>query len=260
MPHMPERIVTKCPLCGSDTEVKWTVDCSHNADYNSAFNPKRVWRYCADCHHIHAENYPEDLTAAILSHVDPEYVEPTPMFVPLCADILNEVMEYVDAITPPTILDVGFGAGEMLMTADEMGMYCFGAEIRPEYRRLVKQLLPSTAPYIEDNIGAFVGKDTFDIIILGDVIEHVQDPVGMLKDVVSMLSRNGALWISTPNFDSAMARMAGVLDPMRGVCEHLNWFSKKSLDKMLMMVGLEPQTYRVSRHFNGCQERICVKA
>ena len=54
------------------------------------------------------------------------------------------------------------------------------------------------------------------------------------------------------------ARAAGASDPMRGVCEHINWFSKRSLEKLLDDVGLRPISYSISKHFNGCQEVWCV--
>jgi len=67
------------------------------------------------------------------------------------------------------------------------------------------------------------------------------------------------LYISTPNFESAFARTAGDQDWMRKVCEHINWFSRKSLYATLKRTGFEPMHYAVSRHYNGCMEVIARK-
>ena len=249
--HMPETITTTCPLCGADTEVKWRSDCSNNYDYNPNFNPVREWRYCAVCNHIHAGNYPEQLTEAIKGHIDEQYLAPDPQLYCLCSDVLNNM----DCGEDMSILDVGFGGGEMLLVANEMGLTCVGVDIRDEYVENLRRLLPDAllAKRLDD---AFA---KYDIIILGDILEHVEYTKTFLDIVMLSLADTGKLWISTPNFDSAFAKSAGVMDGMRGVCEHINWFSRESLDKLLGMVGLESISYRTSRHFQGCQERVCVR-
>ena len=47
----------------------------------------------------------------------------------------------------------------------------------------------------------------YDVIVMGDVLEHVIEPVKVLKKVKQMLKKDGILWISTPNYNSAYARM-----------------------------------------------------
>ena len=41
--------------------------------------------------------------------------------------------------------------------------------------------------------------DSFDLIILQDVIEHVNDPKSLLNSLLSLLKKNGVLYLSTPN-------------------------------------------------------------
>ena len=41
--------------------------------------------------------------------------------------------------------------------------------------------------------------DSFDLIILQDVIEHVSDPQSLLNSLLSLLKKNGILYLSTPN-------------------------------------------------------------
>lgn len=251
MTYLSERLVTTCPLCDEPTEFKWGSVCTSNADYNPNFNPSREWRYCKQCHHIHAGNIPVDLAGAITAHVDPQYMRPKPQLFPMYSDILNRL----DAQAGQSILDVGFGAGELLLVANEMGLLCEGCDIRQEYVDNLTQ--------IDDNMGLWCGGmcaiDLYDIITLGDVLEHVENPLEMLEQAHDKLEDSGYLWISTPNFDSAFSVVAGNHDAMRTVCEHINWFSKQSLDMALEMVGFKPISYDVSKHFNGCMERICVK-
>lgn len=42
-------------------------------------------------------------------------------------------------------------------------------------------------------------KDSYDVIIMADVIEHINDPVGFIRYYVRFLKENGIIIISTPN-------------------------------------------------------------
>lgn len=250
--YLPERFIKNCPLCDEPTEFKWGSVCTNNPDYNPNFNPSREWRWCKRCNHIHAGNVPVELEKAVTAHVDPQYLQPKPQLFSMYSDILNKL----DAQAGQSILDVGFGAGELLLVANEMGLECNGYELRAEYTR---------------NLCAVMGDDLFvassyiniddgvDIITLGDVLEHVADPLGLLEAAHDNLADGGYLWISTPNFESAFSVVADKRDPMRTVCEHINWFSKDSLDMALDMVGFKPISYDVSKHFVGVMERLCIK-
>jgi len=258
--HLPEHIQTSCPLCkNADKQViKWLADCSGNNDYNPAFNPRREWWYCPDCHHVYARNYPEDLTAAVRSHTDSQYMQPNPGRFALYSDLFNEIggpQLYIGA----KVLDVGFGAGEFLLTAHEMGFDCYGVDVRQEYCNRLLHLLPE-AHIACGTLGDAVAWKPFSMVSLGDVLEHALDPAILLAAANAMLTGSGGiLYISTPNFESAFARTAGDQDWMRKVCEHINWFSRKSLYATLKRTGFEPMHYAVSRHYNGCMEVIARK-
>ena len=99
----------------------------------------------------------------------------------------------------------------------------------------------------------------FDIIILGDVLEHVSNPIKMLKKVYSLLNNQGIVWISTPNFESAYSYILRDKDPMWRVCEHLNYFSYRSLKKILEKIGFDIVDYKFSQHYNGCMEVSAIK-
>ena len=62
--------------------------------------------------------------------------------------------------------------------------------------------------------------DTFDVVSMGDVIEHVPDPLATLRTVARILKPGGHVLISTPNVDSAAARFLQVKPE-----EHIYYFS-----------------------------------
>jgi hypothetical protein len=94
---------------------------------------------------------------------------------------------------------------------------------------------------------------------MGDVIEHVSDPAAALVKAEAMLADEGALWISTPSFESAFSEVVGHDDAMRRQQYHLNYFSRESLYMLLDRCGLKPVDYSISSHYNGSMEIVVVK-
>ena len=84
----------------------------------------------------------------------------------------------------------------------------------------------------------------FDVIFLGDIIEHVSNPRALLAECKRILKHDGTLIISTPNLDSFWAQQTfllykffkmpwSVLTPPH----HLYQFSKNNLEILLKEVG-----------------------
>ncbi|MEJ7826544.1 MAG: class I SAM-dependent methyltransferase [Segetibacter sp.] len=52
--------------------------------------------------------------------------------------------------------------------------------------------------YFNRDIFKYESNKTYDLIILGEVLEHLDEPLLILKKLRSMLSNNGYLWLTTP--------------------------------------------------------------
>ena len=246
---LPEREITACPLCGAECDLKWVYPALTNFDFNPNFSPLKVWRYCGDCNHYFSAFLPMDLKAAVIGHTDEQYMNVKFPRLIEYGDMLGRLI--LNGVPPHknfSILDVGCGGGELLAVALEHGMDVTGIDIRPDYAERTEAALGchvDSMPFEDYPSGEF----TF--VHLGDVLEHFEDPVAAIKKAHGFSSR---LIISTPNADSAFDRLFQHDDPMRRVCEHVNYFTFDSLKALLKTIGREPLSYRVSRHFNGCME------
>ena len=127
------------------------------------------------------------------------------------------------------LLDVGCGHGLLLDEARRRGFEVSGLE-----------LSRAGAAYARDVLGLDVEEheleDTgkrYDVIVLADVVEHLDDPAGALRTCASMLADGGALCVVTPDPASPTARIAGsrwwglvpahtCLLPRRTLCERLS--------------------------------------
>lgn len=106
---------------------------------------------------------------------------------------------------PGTLLEVGCGHGLLLDEARRRGWTVLGLEpsaaARAHARRLGLEVLDST-------LGAFAG-GPFAAIVLADVLEHLDDPVGAVRACAALLEPGGVLLIVTPDPGSPTARIAG---------------------------------------------------
>jgi SAM-dependent methyltransferase len=89
---------------------------------------------------------------------------------------------------------------------------------------------------------------SFDVIVMNHVIEHVSDPVGLLVDAARLLRPGGILHIAVPNNAAWEARLPGWTSYQP---YHLVYFNPTSLEKAVSRARLE--TIRVSTHepFSG---------
>lgn len=102
------------------------------------------------------------------------------------------------------LLDVGCSSGGFMFSARKRGFSCRGVEINKRTADIavangfmVHNGFLESAPF---------EKKSFDIVYLGDVIEHVNDPRSVVKTCVDFLKDDGLLVISTPNVDCFWSR------------------------------------------------------
>jgi ubiquinone/menaquinone biosynthesis C-methylase UbiE len=84
---------------------------------------------------------------------------------------------------------------------------------------------------------ALFDDESFDIVCMFDVIEHVLDPVAVLRGARRVLRAEGVLLLNTPNFN-ALSRFAlgsewSVISP----AEHLYYFTEATLRQGLACAG-----------------------
>ncbi|MBL8050298.1 MAG: methyltransferase domain-containing protein [Anaerolineales bacterium] len=101
------------------------------------------------------------------------------------------------------VLDIGCGGGLFLSKMKAEGAKGIGIELSDSraYYAQTKHGLDITKRPIEDNYWENF-ENTFDVVTLWDVIEHVNFPLATLKHAVKVLKPNGILLIDTPCRDA----------------------------------------------------------
>ncbi len=107
-----------------------------------------------------------------------------------------------------TLLDIGAGIGLLVGVAAESGLQAVGVE---PSRWLVEHARPLTGGALLPGLFPHpsLSGQTFDLITLVDVIEHVADPIQLLRDCRESLAAEGVLMVVTPDVRSLAARLLG---------------------------------------------------
>jgi 2-polyprenyl-3-methyl-5-hydroxy-6-metoxy-1,4-benzoquinol methylase len=137
------------------------------------------------------------------------------------------------------ILDIGCGDGSLLKFLKDSGWQTYGVEFQDSsslYARDVLGLDVFSGRFEE----AIYPEDSFDVITLFHVLEHLSNPSGTLKKARSLLHKDGFLLIEVPNFHSFEAKIfrskwVGISAPL-----HLYHFTPRTLQTMLKSCGLIP--------------------
>lgn len=102
-----------------------------------------------------------------------------------------------------SILDIGCGEGGVLSVFWENGYSCAGLEINTERIEFARQQYQDKIQFFSDDIRQFRCSQRFDVILMLDVIEHIDEKQRALKQIRTCLSENGLLIISFPPYGSA---------------------------------------------------------
>jgi methionine biosynthesis protein MetW len=166
-----------------------------------------------------------------------------------------------------SVLDVGCASGDMgeylvehkqckVTGLDSDDEALTRASSRGCYTRLIKMDF-DTADFSE------LEPSSFDCILMGDVIEHVKDPDGMLREMKKLLSERGEFIISLPNVSHGSVKLKllnnqfeytemGLLDRT-----HLSFFTLNSIVEFCNSNYLQIRSFnRVMSSIYGTEQKV----
>lgn len=148
---------------------------------------------------------------------------------------------------PGRLLDFGCGSGAFLARMADRGWHVTGLDASPDAVNCVKSIW---------NLPAFVGSlphpdlepGSFDAITMWHSLEHVHEPLDVLRAAFQLLVPGGMLLVACPNIDGLPAKWFGPdwfgLDLPR----HLTHFDRQTLAEMLTVAGFRVESLRGVKH------------
>lgn len=221
---------TTCPVCAS---------LQGRAVYAEARDPITLDNFrvseCASCHVVFTEPRP----ASLDRYYPIRYRGYGPLVTRILAAFYSaRVNRWAKRYpTGKSVLEIGCGPGLMLAAFAKRGWKALGIERNEDAASRARQtpgVEVTAKPLNEMPLDA-----RFDLIILFHVLEHIGNPVSLLKDCAGRLAPDGRVIVNVPNIDSWQSHFAGSLWLHLDVPRHLVHFSPHSLATTLEKAGLK---------------------
>jgi SAM-dependent methyltransferase len=238
---------TTCPACGAagrrrhygryrDEEYFTSDDCF---DY---------WA-CSDCQSVYLHPLPLERLPEIYP---PKYYSYSPQ---TGAGLVQRAKRWIDArmfrrvlrhLRTPTldVLDVGGGSGWLLDLLREIDPRVRNTQIVDLDPTAAERARATGHEFACMRIEEFSCERRFDLILLMNLIEHVESPRKVLANVARLLAPGGLALVKTPNLDALDARLfrrsywAGLHVP-----RHWVLFTRESFERALVGSGLRMRNF-----------------
>jgi 2-polyprenyl-3-methyl-5-hydroxy-6-metoxy-1,4-benzoquinol methylase len=131
-----------------------------------------------------------------------------------------------------TLLDIGCALGGFLAVAKEHGFEVEGIEIVGYAAEQARSRL-DVKVINSDIYSAELAPETYDVITMWDVIEHLTDPNLAFEKISRALRPKGYVAFTTGDVSSAWARLTGKRWQLLTPPQHLYFFSQRSMSGLL---------------------------
>jgi 2-polyprenyl-3-methyl-5-hydroxy-6-metoxy-1,4-benzoquinol methylase/GT2 family glycosyltransferase len=153
------------------------------------------------------------------------------------------LLDMTSDLPPSRILDLGCSGGYLAEKLRANGHTVVGIDHMdvPGVRGRVDHFVVAD---LQDGIPDDVG-DGYDLVIAGDVVEHLPNPLELLRDIDRVLRPGGQLLLSVPNFSHWYPRIRVALGEFgydrRGILDetHMRFFTRRSLRRLIRAAGFD---------------------
>jgi 2-polyprenyl-3-methyl-5-hydroxy-6-metoxy-1,4-benzoquinol methylase len=235
---MSERLI-KCPLCKSGNILNHLLVKDH-AVSKKEFTLCR----CGDCELLFTNPRPTEEEIGpyydfkeYYSHEDQVRSFTQWLYQKIRKSSIQRKVGLIESLVKNgSLLDYGCGTGEFLQEAKKQRWTVRGIEPSEKARTQALGKLPTEVLATLDELPE---DDTYDIITLFHVLEHIHSLRKTIKKLVNHLKSNSYVVIAVPNPESADAKHYGSDWAGYDVPRHLYHFSQKSMTTFQDQFGLE---------------------
>ena len=134
-------------------------------------------------------------------------------------------------------LDIGCSTGFVVEAAKNIGWDAIGIDLNPSAINFGKDRGLNLKNKSLDEIS--FDKESFDVISLFDVLEHLPNPTEIISQALGYLKRGGLLFIYVPNWDSASRILLGKDAHFIWPTHHLNYYTPNTIINFLNRFNLK---------------------
>jgi 2-polyprenyl-3-methyl-5-hydroxy-6-metoxy-1,4-benzoquinol methylase len=220
-----------CNLCGTHDSLPLHVNCSLNIVRCRAcglvfVNPQPTLEALRE-YHAAGELMSQDGWSSYFNHSQEQICE-------LWKERFADVRRSKQA-SNVSLLDVGAGYGDFLHYASKEGWQVSGFEFSPAVAKISREKYGISLA-VGDLFEMPFAKQSFDVITMWHVLEHLANPMAALRRLFQLLRPGGVLVLEVPNLNCLVRKSYRV--PMT-VNLHLYHFSRETLSSLASAAGFK---------------------
>lgn len=228
---------SKCPICDSKLRLIRKID---------------LYLECVGCKSlstkvVYDEGQIKDYYASYITDDVDEFSDE------IRSRVSQKIRDLIGINDARSLYDFGFGSGIFLKEASRLGLECFGYEYSDgliEKGAILGATIEGTEQLNSE------GSPRVDIFIVIETLEHLVLPREVLQTAFRRLSKEGVLYMTTPNARSLNRRLLGGRWSVFNPPEHITVFSAKSVRSLLQEIGFT----NISVSTSGFNPHDIVKA
>ncbi len=202
---------------------------------------------CQDCglvflgsfDHIHENFYDSDYTDENLARQNWDH------YLHECrVDDQRRFQQIAPLITNKRFLDVGCGGGGVLLRSKDLAQEILGVEPQVRWRSVLN---PGGVPTVASL--AEVPAQSFDVVALFHVLEHIPDPVPFLREILSKAAPGGRIVIEVPNSEDALLSLYQnqAFSEFTYWSPHLFLYSSATLGRLFEKAGVSRSSFSITQ-------------
>jgi 2-polyprenyl-3-methyl-5-hydroxy-6-metoxy-1,4-benzoquinol methylase len=225
--------VLQCPVCEVADRMRFVVEVASSYDRS-----QRLQLF--QCRHCESMIFPD------FQQPDYQVAHNTEAYLQFYLEVgagIDQIIRHVYCV-PRTngmrYLEIGCGFGFALDFARHaLSSDVLGIDPSPYGIAGARLLdLPIMPVYLDDSTP--VDRNSYDLVVASEVIEHIQDPLPFLRSVKSLLANSGSVVLTTPNAAAINPTTPlGALIPALSAGWHCIIYSKQGLEHVLRRASFE---------------------
>ena len=226
-----------CPICDYDVSRQIFV--------KSGF----IFSECKQCLHVYIQNrfqenvLLEKYSSSVIDKIQRKVTSSSPDHLNYWNQVYKKYMDYFNTlkITNNNLLDVGSGSGAFLKFCNKHTNYnLYGNDFCDYNHDEIIKIIGDTNYYYKQKLEDINFKDQkFGIMTFWGVLEHITNPVAILKKCYDILDVNGYVLLLVPNIYSRAFKIFGINNPTLNPRAHINFYTKSSIEFLCEMTNFK---------------------